>query len=417
MKTKGEFKKLVKGLAVAGIIGFSALSPLGSLGTSFIEPVRVEASELKSFTDIPTPNSHWGYKDIMTLVGKGGIDGYQDGSFLPNKPITRAEFLKIALQSSTGKSYPKAENDIHWAQRVLRAANELGIVTSSEWADTSLDKEITRNEMARILIRLDNKVLGNTDVSTTGVENYITDYKQLDSNYKVYIEQAVSKGLLEGDASGKYNGTKTGTRAEASAMIVRLLDENARKDIDVSKPNPNKPAEVPLTNEFNQMNFEHLKKYEVAALNTARTYQQNGNVYLEMTLPTLEGGYVWTPSVHVVTKDGTNLYSSDARMCKGSTGKITFNLTKGHDNLSYDGVMDNLGGCSPADVKAGAVLQVTFKITKSDSTGSHTGAIEYNSSTPNGMIQRTYNSGGGTLTAVVIPTAEFSTAGLQAGWK
>ena len=46
-----------------------------------------------SFTDVPA--SYWAAGSISTAVAYGWIDGYTDGSFKPDQPITRAEAMKI----------------------------------------------------------------------------------------------------------------------------------------------------------------------------------------------------------------------------------------------------------------------------------------------------------------------------------
>lgn len=43
-----------------------------------------------SFTDVPA--SHWAHSSVQTLVANGLTSGYEDGSFRPNRAITRAEF-------------------------------------------------------------------------------------------------------------------------------------------------------------------------------------------------------------------------------------------------------------------------------------------------------------------------------------
>ena len=67
-----------------------------------------------SFSDISA--DHWAYQNIKTLVDEGTINGYNDGTFKPNKSVTRAEFVKMI-----GKWNKKSEiaySDItkeHWA--------------------------------------------------------------------------------------------------------------------------------------------------------------------------------------------------------------------------------------------------------------------------------------------------------------
>ena len=45
-----------------------------------------------SFSDI---DEHWAKSYILDAAEKGIISGYPDGTFLPDKPVTRAEFTKM----------------------------------------------------------------------------------------------------------------------------------------------------------------------------------------------------------------------------------------------------------------------------------------------------------------------------------
>ena len=46
-----------------------------------------------TFSDVSTTN--WAYQYISTAVSYGWIEGYEDGTFRPNQPITRAEAMTI----------------------------------------------------------------------------------------------------------------------------------------------------------------------------------------------------------------------------------------------------------------------------------------------------------------------------------
>ena len=45
------------------------------------------------FTDVSS--SYWAYGAIMSLCSQGIVSGYPDGTFKPDNPITRAEFVSI----------------------------------------------------------------------------------------------------------------------------------------------------------------------------------------------------------------------------------------------------------------------------------------------------------------------------------
>lgn len=53
------------------------------------KPLASSAAGSKKFTDIKS--SHWAYDAIMKAAQQGWVQGFPDGSFKPNQPITRAE--------------------------------------------------------------------------------------------------------------------------------------------------------------------------------------------------------------------------------------------------------------------------------------------------------------------------------------
>ena len=72
----------------------------------------------------------WYNNPISTMSALGIITGYPDGTFKPNKPITRAEFAAIAArfdETQSGKSATFSDVIGHWA------AKEIGIAYYNDW--------------------------------------------------------------------------------------------------------------------------------------------------------------------------------------------------------------------------------------------------------------------------------------------
>ena len=80
-----------------------------------------------SFSDLT--NEHWAYEPIIEMANKGILAGYPDGTFLPNKSITRAEFAKILVLSLDLKDEANKNNffdDVdssHWSYDYVRIAS------------------------------------------------------------------------------------------------------------------------------------------------------------------------------------------------------------------------------------------------------------------------------------------------------
>lgn len=99
----------------------------------------------------------------------------------------------------------------------------------------SLEGFITRYEMARIFVRVDENILNNEQAYVSGIENLVGDYYKIPDEYVSFVERAYFKGLITGiDNEGTFAGGKTGTRAEASTMIVRLIDEDYRIPVNAA---------------------------------------------------------------------------------------------------------------------------------------------------------------------------------------
>ena len=60
------------------------------LGTTLLTPQMASA---KSFTDVK--KSDWHYSVVDELSNKGIINGYEDGTFKPQRPVTYSEFLTL----------------------------------------------------------------------------------------------------------------------------------------------------------------------------------------------------------------------------------------------------------------------------------------------------------------------------------
>ena len=115
-------------------------------------------SQTNSFIDV-APNA-WYNNAISTLVKAGALAGYEDNTFRPDQPITRAELVKIAMSfyGSLGDS-ADAFNDVgeHWAAAFINAAAEMGFVDGYGDNTFQPDRYVTRAEAMKIINRTLNR--------------------------------------------------------------------------------------------------------------------------------------------------------------------------------------------------------------------------------------------------------------------
>ncbi|CAM3331692.1 S-layer-like y domain-containing protein [Megasphaera elsdenii] len=60
---------------------------------------KIDTSKLQLFPDVP--QNHWAYEYVAQLAGNGMIEGYPDGNFDGDRPMTRYEFAAILYRAMT----------------------------------------------------------------------------------------------------------------------------------------------------------------------------------------------------------------------------------------------------------------------------------------------------------------------------
>lgn len=176
-------------------------------------------------TVLPDTASHWARSYIMTLNSKGIISGYDDGNFYPDKTITRAEFSKMIAQATdTALSEIKAAEftDVSsgaWFAPYVYALADKGIITGYEDKTFLPDKLITREDSAVIIYRTMLDASVNMDAEAEFSDsNAVSDYA------KESVKKLCGAGIING-SDGKFNPKSNLTRAEAAAIISRLLEK------------------------------------------------------------------------------------------------------------------------------------------------------------------------------------------------
>ena len=223
----------------------------GLLATALMVPVGLAApvNGEKGLSDL---EGHWAQKEVEAAVASGWVDGYPDGSFKPEKSITRAEFTKMLLDAIhlTPDSELVAWMKVHatmediWGNPTEYAPKLYDMsghwLTSQGWLDAALysgmvvpddyngknfrpEKAIARYEIALMT----DRALGLVYPASQPVEGELpfTDKEEILDWMKGYVNESVKAGVLKGYPDGSFQPNKTSTRAEAVVMIQRMLEE------------------------------------------------------------------------------------------------------------------------------------------------------------------------------------------------
>ncbi|WP_459195657.1 S-layer homology domain-containing protein [Wukongibacter baidiensis] len=217
----------------------------GSNGLETVEEL-VEYTTDK-FSDIE--QSDWFVQTVAKLVGKGIINGYPDGTFRPQDSINVDAFIKMTV---VALKYEVKNGEGYWAQTYIDKAKEIGIVKNGEFSDFT--REINRGEIARIIVRAMNENYSDDIEEYIGL---IGDYNSIPDGFKDYVLKAYVKGIITGYPDTTFKAENKATRAEASTMLIRMLDEGERKI-------PEKPSnEIPKrTTKLTEEDITRLQAYE-----------------------------------------------------------------------------------------------------------------------------------------------------------
>lgn len=159
------------------------------------------------------------------------MQGNSTTTFNPTGTMTRAEFITVMVRAM----YPEIEQQAtvgNWWNKYVDKAIEEGLITSSKYNETQLQDAMPRQEMAWMMMNYINDVgAGAYSLVNTW---QISDYSSIGNQYQSDVLKAYSLGLLGGkDDNGTFDPQGTMTRQEAAAVIMRMVDETKRLEVEV----------------------------------------------------------------------------------------------------------------------------------------------------------------------------------------
>ncbi|WP_033121288.1 S-layer homology domain-containing protein [Oscillibacter sp. ER4] len=151
--------------------------------------------------------------------------GYTDGTFGPERNMTRAEvttmFARLLTeQIEADKTYSNTFSDVPkgcWAANYIGYMQQFGIITGYSDGSFRPDAPVTRAEFAAIASRFEKLTEGSK--SFTDVPDTYWAAR--------YINFAATRGWVTGYSDGTFKPENTITRAEVAAVTCRLLERSA----------------------------------------------------------------------------------------------------------------------------------------------------------------------------------------------
>jgi len=167
------------------------------------------------------PNTH-----VDETIHKPYINGFPDGTFRPSNDVSREQItamlvrsLEVDLAYGTPKFGDVAAD--RWSATYINTANGKGWLIGYEDGSFKPEKGMTRAELATALVRIAESQ-GRVPTGQAG------NFSDVDGTewYADYVTKAYAFGLILGYEDGTFRPNALVTRAEAVTMINRFLKRN-----------------------------------------------------------------------------------------------------------------------------------------------------------------------------------------------
>lgn len=175
------------------------------------------------FSDLP--EDHWGKPYIDTLTALGILNGLPDGTYAPDRPMTRAELaVQVAQAFAIDRGLPSETfTDIptdYWAAATIDEAVTTGFMTGYPNNVFQPDQTVPR---AQVLVTLATG-LTLPEASAEVLQSY-EDQSAIPAWARAKVAAAIDAGLIDTspDTTSQLRPNEPATRAEVAAMLHSAL--------------------------------------------------------------------------------------------------------------------------------------------------------------------------------------------------
>lgn len=178
----------------------------------------------KDKAQYPDTKGNWAEINAAGLGGLNIIAGYPDGTYQPNKNVSRAEFAKILLKVLQAEyiSSNKRFKDVKkgdWYYDVVNTASAKGLIEGYKDGTFKPDATITREEMAAMIARAIKQINGHEpSLSDVAYINFFDSYT-IGDWAKPSVGASIRYDILSGKNNNVFDPRSKVTRAEAAKVV------------------------------------------------------------------------------------------------------------------------------------------------------------------------------------------------------
>ena len=183
------------------------------------------SQETVRFSDVP--ETYWGYSAIQKLVALQVVNGTGNGTFEPEKSVTRAEFVTMLSRLSgdapgQGSARFRDVAQDAWYASAVAWAVENGITTGTSETTFAPDAPISRQDIAVMLYRFLNA--RGISLNKGGTAGQFLDVNEISSYAAEAVEYVRRSGVVNGRPDGSFAPLDSASRAETCSMLAGIAD-------------------------------------------------------------------------------------------------------------------------------------------------------------------------------------------------
>ncbi|WP_178075858.1 S8 family serine peptidase [Paenibacillus oralis] len=183
-----------------------------------------------SFADVTEAGYPWAVNEIEVLAAQNIVTGMSANVFAPASKVTRAEFVSLLVRALELEANEDAAGKVQfsdvpagsWFAETAGIAAAKGFVTGYEDGTFGPNRQITRAEMAVILSKA-LSYLGTAEQASA--PSGFTDQAQIPGWAKEAVGLVAKLGVMKGKSAGKFDAQQGATRAEAAVVIYRIFTQ------------------------------------------------------------------------------------------------------------------------------------------------------------------------------------------------
>ena len=242
---------------------------------SVVGNISVDAFDRQVFPDVPV--NHWAYEYITDMAERGVICGYEDGTFQPDKPVTRAEAIKmLGYIEQPGGNMPDiiGFEDVTEDSWYVPYIGVCGYAFNEYIEHTASGKKhyfhpnnlAEREDIIVALMKQKNDYYNISNIYISKCEGF-SDYWQISEEKLPYIESAVAQGILSGYDDNTIRPHGTVTRAEMATLLYKVYGDGNVAEVILENHNYTMDCDI----------TEFITRYNKNCFNNVRSIENDEN--------------------------------------------------------------------------------------------------------------------------------------------